>query len=60
MSEEVREMCVCSIDKSKAMSLVIHCSDISHPAKEWSIHYKWTMMLLEEFFLQVGTDSPRV
>ena len=48
----------CRIDKSKAMSLVIHCSDISHPAKEWSIHYRWTMMLLEEFFLQVCMCAP--
>lgn len=41
-----------SIDKSKAMSMVLHCADISHPAKEWDLHYKWTCQLLEEFFLQ--------
>lgn len=40
------------IDKSKAMSMVLHCADISHPAKEWNMHYKWTTQLLEEFFLQ--------
>lgn len=40
------------IDKSKAMSMVLHCADISHPAKEWDLHYKWTCQLLEEFFLQ--------
>ncbi|XP_050531307.1 dual specificity calcium/calmodulin-dependent 3',5'-cyclic nucleotide phosphodiesterase 1-like isoform X2 [Daktulosphaira vitifoliae] len=41
-----------TIDKSKAMSMVLHCADISHPAKEWNLHYKWTCQLLEEFFLQ--------
>ena len=46
-----------SMDKSKAMSLVIHCADISHPAKTWEIHHRWTTLLLEEFFLQVYTPS---
>ncbi|XP_025190950.1 calcium/calmodulin-dependent 3',5'-cyclic nucleotide phosphodiesterase 1-like isoform X2 [Melanaphis sacchari] len=41
-----------TIDKSKAMSMVLHCADISHPAKEWDLHYRWTCQLLEEFFLQ--------
>lgn len=40
------------IDKSKALSLVLHCCDISHPAKKWQIHHRWTMLLLEEFFRQ--------
>ena len=44
---------VCSIDKSKALSLILHCADISHPAKDWKLHYRWTQMLLEEFFKQV-------
>lgn len=41
-----------SVDKSKALSLVLHCCDISHPAKKWDLHHKWTMLLLEEFFRQ--------
>ncbi|XP_021345883.1 calcium/calmodulin-dependent 3',5'-cyclic nucleotide phosphodiesterase 1-like isoform X2 [Mizuhopecten yessoensis] len=41
-----------NIDKSKALSLVLHCADISHPAKDWSIHQRWTELLLEEFFRQ--------
>lgn len=32
--------------------MVLHCADISHPAKEWDLHYRWTSQLLEEFFLQ--------
>ncbi|XP_059616394.1 dual specificity calcium/calmodulin-dependent 3',5'-cyclic nucleotide phosphodiesterase 1-like isoform X2 [Phlebotomus argentipes] len=40
------------VDKSKALSLVLHCCDISHPAKKWNIHHRWTMLLLEEFFRQ--------
>ncbi|XP_066966855.1 dual specificity calcium/calmodulin-dependent 3',5'-cyclic nucleotide phosphodiesterase 1A-like isoform X2 [Macrobrachium rosenbergii] len=39
-------------DKSKALSLVLHCCDISHPSKEWSLHERWTTQLLEEFFRQ--------
>ncbi|GFQ70179.1 hypothetical protein TNCT_90421 [Trichonephila clavata] len=41
-----------NIDKSKALSLVLHCCDISHPSKSWELHHKWTMLLMEEFFLQ--------
>ncbi|XP_033114021.1 calcium/calmodulin-dependent 3',5'-cyclic nucleotide phosphodiesterase 1A-like isoform X2 [Anneissia japonica] len=40
------------VDKAKTLSLVLHCSDISHPAKHWDLHYKWTRLLMQEFFLQ--------
>lgn len=42
-----------TVDKSKALSLVLHCCDISHPSKQWDIHRRWTELLLEEFFRQV-------
>nr|XP_042896919.1 calcium/calmodulin-dependent 3',5'-cyclic nucleotide phosphodiesterase 1-like [Parasteatoda tepidariorum] len=41
-----------SIEKSKALSLVLHCCDISHPSKNWDLHHRWTLLLMEEFFLQ--------
>ncbi|PVD38072.1 hypothetical protein C0Q70_00683 [Pomacea canaliculata] len=41
-----------NIEKSKALSLVLHCADISHPAKDWELHARWTSHLLEEFFRQ--------
>ncbi|KAK7080217.1 Calcium/calmodulin-dependent 3',5'-cyclic nucleotide phosphodiesterase 1C [Halocaridina rubra] len=41
-----------ALDKAKALSLVLHCCDISHPSKEWTLHEKWTKQLLEEFFRQ--------
>ncbi|XP_064598070.1 dual specificity calcium/calmodulin-dependent 3',5'-cyclic nucleotide phosphodiesterase 1A-like [Liolophura sinensis] len=41
-----------NIDKSKALSLVVHCADISHPAKDLALHINWTERLLEEFFRQ--------
>jgi len=44
-----------SIDKAKALSLLVHCADISHPAKNWSLHSRWTDLLVEEFFKQVFT-----
>ncbi|XP_071977675.1 dual specificity calcium/calmodulin-dependent 3',5'-cyclic nucleotide phosphodiesterase 1A isoform X1 [Engystomops pustulosus] len=40
------------IDKSKAMSLILHAADISHPAKVWDMHQRWTDLLMEEFFRQ--------
>lgn len=39
------------------MSLILHAADISHPAKTWKLHYRWTMSLMEEFFLQVTSLS---
>ena len=35
------------------LALLVHCADISHPAKDWNIHQRWTELLLEEFFRQV-------
>lgn len=32
---------------------MLHTADISHPAKAWDLHHRWTMSLLEEFFRQV-------
>lgn len=42
------------VDKVKALSLIVHCCDISHPAKRFDIHSKWTGFLMEEFFRQVS------
>ncbi len=41
-----------SIEKSKALALVLHSADISHPGKPWSIHNSWTETLMEEYFKQ--------
>ncbi|XP_073329995.1 dual specificity calcium/calmodulin-dependent 3',5'-cyclic nucleotide phosphodiesterase 1A-like [Pagrus major] len=41
-----------SIDKVKVLSLMLHAADISHPAKAWPLHYRWTHNLMEEFFRQ--------
>lgn len=41
-----------NVDKPKALSLILHCADISHPAKQWSLHEKWTNLLVQEFFTQ--------
>ncbi|XP_064466293.1 dual specificity calcium/calmodulin-dependent 3',5'-cyclic nucleotide phosphodiesterase 1A-like isoform X3 [Ornithodoros turicata] len=41
-----------SLDKPKALSLLLHCCDISHPCKEWRLHHRWTYLLMEEFFQQ--------
>ncbi|XP_014640152.1 PREDICTED: calcium/calmodulin-dependent 3',5'-cyclic nucleotide phosphodiesterase 1A [Ceratotherium simum simum] len=45
------------IDRAKTMSLILHAADISHPAKCWQLHYRWTMALMEEFFLQGDKEA---
>lgn len=40
------------IDKPKALSLLLHCADISHPGKKWDLHEQWTNKLVSEFFAQ--------
>uniref|UniRef100_A0A4W3J6E4 Phosphodiesterase n=1 Tax=Callorhinchus milii TaxID=7868 RepID=A0A4W3J6E4_CALMI len=45
------------IDKAKALSLLLHTADISHPAKAWDLHNRWTMALLEEFFRQGDKEA---
>ncbi|XP_069007860.1 LOW QUALITY PROTEIN: dual specificity calcium/calmodulin-dependent 3',5'-cyclic nucleotide phosphodiesterase 1A [Embiotoca jacksoni] len=46
-----------SIDKPKALSLLLHTADISHPAKCWHLHQRWTISLLEEFFRQGDREA---
>ncbi|XP_061653831.1 dual specificity calcium/calmodulin-dependent 3',5'-cyclic nucleotide phosphodiesterase 1A isoform X2 [Phyllopteryx taeniolatus] len=45
------------IDKPKALSLLLHTADISHPAKGWDLHNRWTTSLLEEFFRQGDKEA---
>ncbi|XP_047224514.1 calcium/calmodulin-dependent 3',5'-cyclic nucleotide phosphodiesterase 1C isoform X3 [Girardinichthys multiradiatus] len=45
------------IDKPKALSLLLHTADISHPAKRWDVHHRWTTSLLEEFFRQGDKEA---
>ncbi|XP_072296956.1 dual specificity calcium/calmodulin-dependent 3',5'-cyclic nucleotide phosphodiesterase 1C isoform X2 [Eucyclogobius newberryi] len=45
------------IDKPKALSLLLHTADISHPAKSWDLHHRWTSSLLEEFFRQGDKEA---
>ena len=40
------------IDKNKALCLIVHACDISHPAKPWELHERWTAGVLEEFIRQ--------
>ncbi|XP_062819327.1 dual specificity calcium/calmodulin-dependent 3',5'-cyclic nucleotide phosphodiesterase 1A isoform X3 [Anolis carolinensis] len=45
------------IDKAKAMSLILHAADISHPSKTWNLHFRWTKALMEEFFQQGDKEA---
>nr|CAH0111329.1 unnamed protein product [Daphnia galeata] len=46
-----------SVDKSKILSLVLHCCDVAHPSKPWLLHRHWTDLLLEEFFRQGDNEK---
>lgn len=46
-----------NIDKCKALSLIVHCADISHPAKTWDMHQRWTDLLVQEFFRQGDREA---
>ncbi|XP_057707545.1 dual specificity calcium/calmodulin-dependent 3',5'-cyclic nucleotide phosphodiesterase 1A isoform X2 [Corythoichthys intestinalis] len=46
-----------SVDKVKLLSLMLHAADISHPAKSWQLHYRWTHSLMEEFFRQGDKEA---
>ncbi|CAF4659609.1 unnamed protein product [Rotaria socialis] len=41
-----------NIEKSKALALILHSADISHPGKPWTMHHAWTELLMEEYFKQ--------
>ncbi|KAJ8259522.1 hypothetical protein GJAV_G00170290 [Gymnothorax javanicus] len=45
------------IEKPKAMSLLLHTADISHPTKPWALHSRWTKALMEEFFRQGDREA---
>ncbi|XP_024916120.1 calcium/calmodulin-dependent 3',5'-cyclic nucleotide phosphodiesterase 1B isoform X2 [Cynoglossus semilaevis] len=45
------------IDKAKALSLLLHTADISHPSKPWALHSRWTKVLMEEFFRQGDREA---
>ncbi|CDQ93701.1 unnamed protein product [Oncorhynchus mykiss] len=45
------------IDKPKALSLLLHTADISHPSKPWGLHSRWTKALMEEFFRQGDREA---
>uniref|UniRef100_A0A8C2WZB0 Phosphodiesterase n=1 Tax=Cyclopterus lumpus TaxID=8103 RepID=A0A8C2WZB0_CYCLU len=48
------------IDKPKALSLLLHTADISHPSKPWALHSRWTRALMEEFFRQGDREAELV
>lgn len=41
------------LDKQKGLSYILHSADISHPSKNFDLHQRWTLLLMEEFFRQV-------
>ncbi|KAG9340610.1 hypothetical protein JZ751_021165 [Albula glossodonta] len=45
------------VDKPKALSLLLHAADISHPTKPWALHSCWTKALMQEFFRQGDREA---
>lgn len=46
-----------NINRPAALSMLVHCADISHPAKHWDLHHRWTDLLIEEFFRQGDREA---
>ncbi|XP_063678943.1 dual specificity calcium/calmodulin-dependent 3',5'-cyclic nucleotide phosphodiesterase 1A-like isoform X5 [Bolinopsis microptera] len=46
-----------TVNRNTAMTLILHCADISHPTKTWGLHKKWTDNLMEEFFCQGDKET---
>lgn len=40
------------IGKPRALSFLLHCCDISFPAKSWEVQHRWATSLFEEYWLQ--------
>ena len=38
--------------KLLTMQMIIKCSDISNPAKEYQAHSKWSKLVIDEFYSQ--------
>ncbi|XP_067325343.1 dual specificity calcium/calmodulin-dependent 3',5'-cyclic nucleotide phosphodiesterase 1C-like [Anolis sagrei] len=45
------------VHKDKVMAFIVHTADISHPAKPWHLHKKWSEALMEEFFHQGDKEA---
>ncbi|XP_062813152.1 dual specificity calcium/calmodulin-dependent 3',5'-cyclic nucleotide phosphodiesterase 1A isoform X2 [Anolis carolinensis] len=45
------------IHKDKVMAMIVHAADISHPAKPWHLHQKWSEAVMEEFFNQGDKEA---
>mmetsp|Transcript_23384 Transcript_23384/g.20784 ORF Transcript_23384/g.20784 Transcript_23384/m.20784 type:complete len:140 (-) Transcript_23384:196-615(-) len=39
-------------NKTFVMSMCVHVSDLTNPAKNWTESYKWALVVYEEFFVQ--------
>ncbi|KAI8838979.1 hypothetical protein BC829DRAFT_454155 [Chytridium lagenaria] len=39
-------------DRILLWKVLMKCSDVSNPTKEWSIYFKWCQLVLEEFMRQ--------
>ena len=39
-------------EQQKVIDFVIHCADLSHNTKKFKLSFKWTSLLMEEFWLQ--------
>ena len=37
--------------------LLLKIADINAPAKPWRLHYRWTEMLIEEWYAQGGREK---
>ena len=43
-------------DRLLTMQMMVKCADVSHPARELSVHEEWSARISEEFYLQGDTE----
>jgi len=39
-------------DKLQVLQMMIKCADVSHPARTWKVHERWSHLITEEFYRQ--------
>lgn len=40
------------------MQMMMKCADISHPARQWKVHERWSLLICEEFYRQGALPVP--
>lgn len=59
-TEEISNRVPCAEDEEGnilVLQMALKCADISHPTKKWSVHHRWSLLIVEEFFNQGDAEK---